>query len=1192
MAVKDDERYSTLLGYFDTSLGVNPVIQKLPANLQNKWRNRAVTFKRTHNVAFPPFSYFCTFIQELAATLNDPGFDYISTGNTDTNTPASHGNGKRSHISVRETAVSGTDHQQDKPRCLIHNAGHSTNDCRSFKAKPISERRDLLRKHGKCFKCCDGKHRKQDCKESVKCDICKSVDHATGMHFDRSSMAPQNHGGEEKINTKCTEICGKYFEGKSCAKIVLVTVRHEASNQDPTLAYAIQDEQSNRTLGRKELFDTFDPHSAPENYLLSTCSGKVETSGFIIESIDGTASLKLPNVIECDAIPNNSEEIPTPEVATNYQHLVDISDCIPPLAVNTEILLLIGRDLLIAHHVLEQKVGPPEQPYAQRLHLGWVIVGESCLNGLHAPTSKANVLKTLLNPTPGPDSILRPCDSKICVSDIFHRTERDNKPGRSVEDKNFLSLMEDQMKKHKTGQWIAPLPFKENRSRLPNNKKQAMDRAKSLDESLRRNPVKREHFLEFMKGLIDSGHAEPAASLNPEEECWYLPLFGVYHPQKKDRIRGVFDSSAKLQGTSLNNILMSGPDLINSLIGVLMRFRKETVAITADVQQMFYCFLVHPDHRRYLRFIWHENNDLNQPLVDYQMKVHVFGNSPSPAVATFGLRKTADVAEQKYGTDVKHFIHRNFYVDDALSSVPSVEEAIDLMSRTCAALKEFGDLRLHKIASNSTEVLHAFNTDDLAKELKDLELRTEGLPSQRSLGIRWDLQSDEFTFHVEPEEKPFTRRFVLSCINSIFDPLGFLAPVTIAGKAILREAMSDGADWDEPLRADCLHKWEQWKLSLQHLQNVRIPRTYGNMSMSKTVKNELCIFSDASEKAIAAVVSIRLTDSNGSQRLGFVLGKAKLAPKHGHTIPRLELCGAVLATELYDTIRDEMDIEFDRVQFFTDSRVVLGYIRNETKRFFVYVENRVERIRRSSRPEDWNYVCSKLNPADEATRSVPADRLQNCMWLNGPSHILIDEPDLGEDTDYPLVSPEEDIEIRTCKTEVEETSEQRFDSSRFSYFSSWYRLVRAITNVKHLATRWTRTIKGQDSNHSATHDSNLVKRSEQFIVKVVQSEAFHKEIQSLSHGKNIPRNSSILNLDPYLDDDGLLRVGGRLKNSNLLKCQKNPIILPKAHHVSKLTVAHYHQEVKHQGRLFTEGAIRTAGYWIVGCRRFVIVYVA
>lgn len=118
-----------------------------------------------------------------------------------------------------------------------------------------------------------------------------------------------------------------------------------------------------------------------------------------------------------------------------------------------------------------------------------------------------------------------------------------------------------------------------------------------------------------MGKILDNNHAEVAPELSDGEECWYLPLFGVYHPKKPDQIRGVFDSSAKFKGVSLNDVLLSGPDLSNSLLGVLIRFRKEMVAVTADVQHMFHCFLVREDHRNFLRFLWYKYNDLEKEII-------------------------------------------------------------------------------------------------------------------------------------------------------------------------------------------------------------------------------------------------------------------------------------------------------------------------------------------------------------------------------------------------------------------------------------------------------------------------------------------------------------------------------------------------------------------------------------------------
>lgn len=133
----------------------------------------------------------------------------------------------------------------------------------------------------------------------------------------------------------------------------------------------------------------------------------------------------------------------------------------------------------------------------------------------------------------------------------------------------------------------------------------------------------REHFVQFMQKVIDNKQAEVAPPLQLNEEFWYLPMFGVYHPQKPKQICVVFDSSAKHEGVALNDVLLSGSDLNNALLGVLIRFRREPIAITADVEQMFYCFTVREHHRNLLRFIWFKDNDITKEIIEYCMKVHV-----------------------------------------------------------------------------------------------------------------------------------------------------------------------------------------------------------------------------------------------------------------------------------------------------------------------------------------------------------------------------------------------------------------------------------------------------------------------------------------------------------------------------------------------------------------------------------------
>ena len=173
------------------------------------------------------------------------------------------------------------------------------------------------------------------------------------------------------------------------------------------------------------------------------------------------------------------------------------------------------------------------------------------------------------------------------------------------------------------------------------------------------------------------------------------------------------------------------------------------------------------------------------------MSVHLFGNGPSPAVATYGLRRTASDGEEEYGEEAKIFIHRNFYVDDGLASLANVQQAIELVKNAQASLAT-ANLRLHKVVSNSVEVMEAYPTEDRAKDVRDLDMRYDSLPAQRSLGFVWNLEMDAFTFKVTLPEKPFTRRGVLSIANSVYDPLGFVVPVMLEGRKILQQLVVMG----------------------------------------------------------------------------------------------------------------------------------------------------------------------------------------------------------------------------------------------------------------------------------------------------------------------------------------------------------------------------------------------------------------
>ncbi|XP_069133221.1 uncharacterized protein [Argopecten irradians] len=507
------------------------------------------------------------------------------------------------------------------------------------------------------------------------------------------------------------------------------------------------------------------------------------------------------------------------------------------------------------------------------------------------------------------------------------------------------------------------------------------------------------------------------------------------------------------------------------------------------------------------------------------------------------------------------------------------------MERTKACLQENGKLRLHKIISNEPAVLQAFDRSELAKEVKDLDLCKDDLPTQTSLGLFWDVNTDSFTFRVSSEVKPYTKRGVLSTINSLFDPVGFVAPVLIKGRLILRSCMSSLSDWDDPLPKELESIWREWTESLQSLRSLNIPRRYDQVKEEACVSTELHTFCDASKEAIGAVTYMRTVRSDGSGKLSFVLGKAKMAPHKGHTIPRLELCAAVLGTEVAQAAKEQLDINFDIEKYYTDSRIVLGYICNEERRFHVYVSNRVDRIRCVSHPDQWNHVGTDRNPADLATRSVPANELKHSIWISGPTQFDF-HPDHQS---FPLIESETDkelyTEVVTSKTHV--TTASTLNVDMFKRFSSWRELVNSIVSFKVALRRRC----GHQTADSTVNDLDIVKEAERIIIRSVQQEAYGKEIRCLQQEQKLHADSSILSLCPVLDTEGILRLEGRLKRTKCFSMGSNPIIIPKNQHIAVLLIRHFHENVHHQGRHITEGAVREGGFWIVGGKRLIFLVI-
>ena len=231
----------------------------------------------------------------------------------------------------------------------------------------------------------------------------------------------------------------------------------------------------------------------------------------------------------------------------------------------------------------------------------------------------------------------------------------------SREDRIVFKLMKQSVKQEDK-HYILPLPWRPNVILPCDNRDVAERRLASLKKRFLNDKALHQKYTNVMELYLKKGHARkiPLHEVNTNATKWYLPHHPVLNPQKPSKLRVVFDCAAKSKGVSLNDALMQGPDLVNSLIGVLIRFRKEQVAITADIESMFHQVRVDPLHCHALRFLWWPQGDLSAPPDVHQMMVHLFGATSSPSCVAFSLRQTAHDYGSEFDPDISNVVHHNF----------------------------------------------------------------------------------------------------------------------------------------------------------------------------------------------------------------------------------------------------------------------------------------------------------------------------------------------------------------------------------------------------------------------------------------------------------------------------------------------------------------------------------------------------
>ncbi len=400
------------------------------------------------------------------------------------------------------------------------------------------------------------------------------------------------------------------------------------------------------------------------------------------------------------------------------------------------------------------------------------------------------------------------------------------------------------------------------------------------------------------------------------------------------------------------------------MLGVLTRFRQKPVAIMADVQSMFHQVKVAGEHLDFLRFLWWPEGNLDQKLEQYQMTVHLFGAVSSPSCACYALRKTAHDNQTMFPAEVADTVTKNFYVDDLLKSLSSKEDAA-LMVKNLTTMCRLGGFNLTKWISTSREVLLGIPEEHRSKNFKEFDLDKDKLPVERALGLHWCIETDTFKFKFKVKDQSCTKCNMLSMICSVYDPPGFLAPFTIPAKLIFQELCQIKCGWDDPIPQALQQKWSNWLEDLEKVENFEIKRCVKPKDFGEITSAQLHHFSDASENAYSTVTYIRLQNDRNEVHTAFALGKSRVSLLKQVTIPCLELTAAVLLIKVDKMLLSELQLPLEKSQFWTDSTAVLKYIKNENKRFKTFVANRVTTIREVSDVDQWRYIPTAQNPADD-----------------------------------------------------------------------------------------------------------------------------------------------------------------------------------------------------------------------------------
>ncbi|XP_025831267.1 uncharacterized protein LOC112904716 [Agrilus planipennis] len=1128
------------------SLLIYIISAKFSLTTRQEWEN----FKPKDE--FPTFSELIDFLEKRCSLLGSLEVNKNNQSLFNSSNKANYNNSNsKSYVTTSTTYCH-----------FCKNSDHSIYTCQSFLKLSINERISEIKRLRLCLNCLRKNHFIKDCL-SKKCKKCNKK-HNTILHLEENNRNSNNVESNQSAHIEQDSLPGpshasNHLSFKTTLSFSNGVISEPQTNQTILSTACVNVEDSHGKLQKcRVLLDV----GSQSNFITNStclrlglkrtkCSLTVGGIGETTSNIQHKVNLKFRSCvgnysseITCFVLDNITDQLPL--APFNIKELripenIRLADS--KCNVPSKIDILIGAGLFWNLLCVGQYKLGANKPTLQKTQLGWVLGGEITHMNIQN-NSRCHFLThcSTVNSSNQLDNQL----TRFWELDEFKCRASNYSPEEQHCEEHFINTHT----RDRDGRFVVSIPYKREPNELGESKTLALKRFYSIERKLERNDSLKNEYVKFMEEYESLGHMTKVADSEVNGPTFYLPHHAVIKQSSiTTKVRVVFDGSAKSDsGISLNDIQCTGPTIQNDIHTILLRFRQHAFVVTADIAKMYRQVLVNQSQRNLQLILWRK--DKYQPVNIYRLNTVTYGTACASFLSTRCLKQLAIENRETY-KNASQVIENDFYVDDLLTGCESIEQASELVQDVSKILSAAG-FELRQWNSNSKQIISNISVSREQYIQNTIKLKDHS--ENKTLGILWNPERDSFQYDINNYNfsDQVTKRSILSATAQIFDPLGLLAPIVIIAKLIIQDLWQSKLSWDESIPLHLNTRWLRFKDQLPDIREISIPRW---VTVTNANSIELHGFSDASEKAYGACIYVRSKDSLGNYSVSLLCAKSRVAPLKNISLPRLELCGAVVLAQLMQRVKDSINLHIDKCIYWCDSTITLSWLSKSPSNWKTFVANRVAEIQRISDKQSWFHVGSKDNPADLISRGVEPKLLQSHkLWWNGPRWLS-----LGK-IHWPSPQYEEsNVPDQRLLTHI---SVEQNNIELFSKFSELNKLMRVVSYcfrfISNVSKNKQDRILGQLTN-------NELQGALLTLIRLAQQKIYFREIHALTNNSNIGNKSNLLSLNPILDKDGILRVGGRIQHSNFSFDKKHPIILPSNHKLTNMIVKNEHVRLLHCG---------------------------